>query len=605
MPTAVGGDPLAAAIAAGETPSPEMVAAAGGEGALSLRSAWMLLGGVGMLIAAVVLMVPYSTDLGIAPSDRSPAVLRQQAKEINAKFGYGQDAADSAEWLSRDYLPLRYLADHMKAPGCRRKYKELGPPLLYALRQSPRPLSAPSIMFAASVTENSPPMEVSGMTFVGLDGSGRLRKFRAVPPQIEPAGKAGAEFDWPPLFIEAGLDAARFKRVEPQWIPPTAFDERSEWAGSAAELPEMELRVSAAAFRGKLVHFEVLGPWSRPERMETRPLSAGARIAATTFAIMILGLLAAMLFFVRRNLRQGRGDKTGGFRISAFVFVIFLIQGMLASHHAGDLASWAFQVLMPVLAFSMFFGGFFWLLYIALEPYLRRRMPELLIGWARLLEGRLGDPRIGRDVLIGALFGAAYAVVAHVVNGLSSWFPFQIQTDSSGFPVRPGRSQSAGLPSFGFGNCRVGTGFQHDGRVLRISRRSSQRSVGGGGAGDLELSARAWRRKRLSGGSRSADRRRDPDHSYRAIWIARDSGLLALQFPAGARGALAESLELVRHAFTGGPAVPGRRHSLRFPHFTRRPASFWRGRARRLSAPEVGPCGTPFPVFRGQASFSE
>src|SRR6185503_13357615 len=57
-----GGDPLAAAIAAGETPSPEMVAASGGEGALSRATAWTLLAGALVMIAAVLLLAPYSTD---------------------------------------------------------------------------------------------------------------------------------------------------------------------------------------------------------------------------------------------------------------------------------------------------------------------------------------------------------------------------------------------------------------------------------------------------------------------------------------------------------------------------------------------------------------
>jgi hypothetical protein len=37
-----GGDPLAAAIAAGETPSPELVAASGEEGTLPRRQAWLV-----------------------------------------------------------------------------------------------------------------------------------------------------------------------------------------------------------------------------------------------------------------------------------------------------------------------------------------------------------------------------------------------------------------------------------------------------------------------------------------------------------------------------------------------------------------------------------
>src|SRR5262249_48784407 len=48
-----GGDPLAAALAAGETPSPEMVAAAGAEGALTPARAWTLLS---ICLAGIVLL---------------------------------------------------------------------------------------------------------------------------------------------------------------------------------------------------------------------------------------------------------------------------------------------------------------------------------------------------------------------------------------------------------------------------------------------------------------------------------------------------------------------------------------------------------------------
>ena len=44
-----------------------------------------------------------------------------------------------------------------------------------------------------------------------------------------------------------------------------------------------------------------------------------------------------------------------------------------------------------------------WLIYIALEPFLRRRWPHRIISWNRLLRGNLRDPLVGRDILIGAL----------------------------------------------------------------------------------------------------------------------------------------------------------------------------------------------------------
>ena len=67
-----GGDPLAAAIAAGETPSPEMVAAAGGEGELAPRTAWMLLGGILVLSAAVLALVPFLDGHGPGPVGQEP-----------------------------------------------------------------------------------------------------------------------------------------------------------------------------------------------------------------------------------------------------------------------------------------------------------------------------------------------------------------------------------------------------------------------------------------------------------------------------------------------------------------------------------------------------
>src|SRR5688500_19713022 len=48
-----GGDPLAAALAAGETPSPRIVAAAGTEGSLSRRAAGALLGTIALLLTLI------------------------------------------------------------------------------------------------------------------------------------------------------------------------------------------------------------------------------------------------------------------------------------------------------------------------------------------------------------------------------------------------------------------------------------------------------------------------------------------------------------------------------------------------------------------------
>jgi hypothetical protein len=67
-----------------------------------------------------------------------------------------------------------------------------------------------------------------------------------------------------------------------------------------------------------------------------------------------------------------------------------------------------------LLAKSVWAGTLAWLLYMALEPYVRRKLPHTLIGWSRLLAGRVRDPIVGRDMLIGVLAGAVALSVLHL-----------------------------------------------------------------------------------------------------------------------------------------------------------------------------------------------
>src|SRR5881275_343970 len=91
-----GGDPLAAALAAGETPSPEMVAAAGTTSAL--RPAEALLG-LAVALAAVVAWVVVTDRLLITnavPMPKAPVLLVERAKQILASIGYEGRLVDSA-----------------------------------------------------------------------------------------------------------------------------------------------------------------------------------------------------------------------------------------------------------------------------------------------------------------------------------------------------------------------------------------------------------------------------------------------------------------------------------------------------------------------------
>jgi hypothetical protein len=66
-------------------------------------------------------------------------------------------------------------------------------------------------------------------------------------------------------------------------------------------------------------------------------------------------------------------------------------------------------------------SSFFWVLYIALEPYLRRRWPVTLVSWSRLLAGGFRDPLVGRDVLLGFLWGASAEVLFRLAWFAVAW----------------------------------------------------------------------------------------------------------------------------------------------------------------------------------------
>jgi serine/threonine-protein kinase len=419
-----GGDPLAAALAAGETPSPGMVAAAGGEGALQPRLAWALLGTALAFMLACVLVSRFSTDLGLAPAEKGPEVLEDRARELATKLGY-EERADTAVWFERWYDAIKYLADHKVSTSWRREMSAWGPPLLFRFRQSPLPLT--TLSGSGAPAADDPPPTVSGMVSVTLDARGRLQALEAVPPQLEVSSAPATQPDWPPLFAEAGLDFKEFSEASPQWLSPQPFDARGEWTGTLPWARDIPVRVSAAAYRGKPVYFEVLGPWSRPTRMPGSRVLAAFRLSNVVISAVVAVLLAVTIVFARRNLRGGRGDRRGAVVLSVVFFAVNLAVWALSAHHVLDLSD-EVGLIVRGLAGALFFAAFAGLLYLAFEPYVRRTMPEVLIGWARVAEGRYRDPRVGGDLLIGAVAGAIATFAVHLANALPAWIPFPGQT---------------------------------------------------------------------------------------------------------------------------------------------------------------------------------
>ena len=395
-----GGDPLAAALAAGETPSPAMLVAAGEQEALSVARG---LGALAFIVVGlfVILAEGQSTSLvGRSPLDKPPAVLVDRAQEIMRSLGYTDIAADSAfgmgshlaylQWKTRtDHDPRRW--DALKA----------GNPSAVTLwyRTSPR-LLVPRLSRLVGPTD--PPMAVSGMRSLMLDSTGRLLEFQAVPPQVSQESEPAPAPDWRPLFEAAGLDMTTFSPVTPQWSPRDYADTRAAWEGPLTGRPEITARVEAAAYRGRPTAMFLLGPWSVPTRMTPASRSLSQTILNGAITMLLIGLTVAALLLARHNVRAKRADRLGAARLATFVLVGSAATFLITAHHVPDVSSET-DLFLRYFGTVMVDAGLLWVIYLALEPYVRRFWPDGILGWTRLLSGHVRDPRVGRDLLTGCV----------------------------------------------------------------------------------------------------------------------------------------------------------------------------------------------------------
>ena len=80
------------------------------------------------------------------------------------------------------------------------------------------------------------------------------------------------------------------------------------------------------------------------------------------------------VMLARRNLRLGRGDRAGASKVALLVFVAYALARLCQADHVASFGQ-ELWVLIKVLAYPAFWAGLVWLLYMALEPYARRRWP--------------------------------------------------------------------------------------------------------------------------------------------------------------------------------------------------------------------------------------
>ncbi|QOI99493.1 MAG: serine/threonine protein kinase [Phycisphaeraceae bacterium] len=400
LATALGGaDALSAALAAGEIPSPELVAASGGRGALDPVKAGAALGAV---VVGVALVAGLNAKVRLIERDaiESPVVLAADAQRLLTAVGAPPAADRAYGWTER-----------------RREGSSPHAEMMFWHRTEPAAILPER--HDVRVGPEHPPLGSTGSTLLIFDRAGRLTEFRAEPSDLPPLAGDAARDPWAPVFERAAVPQEPGATAEPRRVPPVAHDRSLAWAWTTAD--GSRIVAHGATLAGRPVYFHAepqAAPTSEPaDEPVGAPGSGGegsSDAARFVTGLVLYGLLIlgpAALAFV--NVRRGRGDPKGASRLAGFVLASSLVAWLLS---ARVVASASFLDLIPgAIGGALYAAVLAWVVYMAVEPLVRQVWPQSLISLSRLLSGDVRDGLVGRDVLAGCGLGVGWTLL---VQGL-------------------------------------------------------------------------------------------------------------------------------------------------------------------------------------------
>jgi serine/threonine protein kinase len=413
-------DPLDAALARGEIPSPAMVADAGSAVPLRLWKAWALIAVMSFSVAGLWLVAPRGNFLGAAPPQLSPTEMREKSREYLRNLGYVTDDISEVTVLNNNTALLDYLSfygsplqkgniAHAAQGSLVLTYRQSKAQSLLPVRTRNGSAGSEDSSYASPI---DPSPYLPGMTLIEVDSNGNLLRLIANPEGQSPSlpGEAASASDlatvpnWAGMIAAAGLDPTSLTEVlgpeNSRTIPPFAFTDFRVWRGSYLGHPEIRITLEAAAWRGRLNWIEVNAPWDMVGHESGMP--ALTKLGIPLF--ILCSLLLAMLI-ARRNLQLGRGDLRSALRLAGLSVLLSLATTASGWHAGGgtvlDRIDWIFLEIESALTV----GAAIWLAYIAIEPLARGRIPRLLVTSTQLLQGRWRSPAIGKEILIGSVLG--------------------------------------------------------------------------------------------------------------------------------------------------------------------------------------------------------
>ena len=431
-----GGDPLSAILEAGHTPSPSQVAMAGRRGLLKIWQSGALLGGFVLALVVALTLGARASLIRVVQLPLPPEVLAEKSRDALRALGYKVEAGSEA--YSFDLYEELLGEMEAKDTSARRwdKLRRDRPaPIDFWYRLSPRPMGTQGP--TGVVTMEDPPQIDPGMIAVRMTPRGRLRELAVIDPdaywprsaregeplvQGPPAvGPPLSPVDWAPLFVATGLDQTKFEAVEPERIPPVFADARAAWKGVYPESPDEPVTVEAAALRGRVVAFRLVETRYPQAQIKAPTERSGTQLWGQVLAwgVFVLTLVGAGVL-ARQNIAARRGDRHGAIGVAVFVLLMSLAGSVLTADTLRSVDAPLGNVGW-MLGAALLTATYYGLLYIAVEPYVRRVWPETLISWTRLTTGRLTEPLVGQSLLAGSVVGMVGVVVFYTNMLTPGW----------------------------------------------------------------------------------------------------------------------------------------------------------------------------------------
>ncbi len=402
-----GGDPLAAAIEAGETPSPELVAASGGRApwhpAISAALALVTLACVG----AIAILGNTTTAVGRVNAMTSAVILENEANALLEELGHPTDHPFSAIGLGL-FEPWRDTEGDLAT--ARPSWKDEGFETPFWFRQSPARYNLTAVSAGLlQVGADTPTMQIPGESRVAMQPDGQLRELVVIPAAgpSEPTAPAIAETEAVSLIFErAGLDLRDFRETFDNAPPPIFCDEVRTWRREPTDQPALEDLVRIGWFQGRVHLVEVLP--RAPQEEEGVSVISRVDFSGQVVSTTIFFITPLIAFW---HLRLGKCDRRTAARLALFIAVAETTAWLLLASRSEWLSDPAWRLVGRVAPLVVVL----WTTYLALEPFVRRQCPRILVSWKRLFDGKFFDPLVGQALFVGIVIAAVSTLMLHLI----------------------------------------------------------------------------------------------------------------------------------------------------------------------------------------------